>query len=294
MKKHLIDRLDAGEILIADGSTGATLMAAGLPAGTPPELWNVENTEQILSLHKAFLDAGSQIILTNTFGGTRIKLEKAGLGERTIELNRHAAKLAREAAGDQAYVAGDLGPTGELMAPLGKLTFERALETFTEQARVLADEGVDLLWVETMTDLNEARAAVMGAKKAGDLPIFCSLSFGPKGRTIMGVRAGQAAKELWDLGLTAVGANCGEGIPPVLEALKQMQEVLPGAPLIAKPNAGLPRLVDGKTVYSMTPQDFSAHTPEFVALGAKIIGGCCGSTHEHVAAVAAAVKNLEI
>ncbi|MBN1313900.1 MAG: homocysteine S-methyltransferase family protein [Anaerolineales bacterium] len=290
MLKSIDDRLNAGDILIADGSTGAVLMAAGLPAGTPPEIWNVENPEQILQLHQSYLDAGSQIILTNTFGGSRIKLEMAGLGDRTVELNRHAVKLAQKAAGDRAYVAGDIGPTGELMSPMGKLTYERAFEVFKEQVQAQVEVGVDLIWIETMSDLDEARAAVMGAIQTTTLPVFCSLSFGPKGRTMMGLRASQAAQELWALGLAAIGANCGEGIPPVLEALQQMREVLPNAPLIAKPNAGLPRLVGDKTVYDMTPGDFAANAPVFIELGAQILGGCCGSTNEHIAAVATAVS----
>jgi len=287
MDTGLRERLLAGEILIADGATGTTLMAAGLPPGAPPELWNVERPEQILQIHRSYLEAGSQIILTNTFGGSRIKLETAGYGERVGELNRAAAALARQAAGGRAYVAGDIGPIGELMAPFGKLTYQAAVETFAEQSKALAQGGVDLIWIETMMDLQEARAAVTGARQATDLPIFCSLSFGPKGRTMMGVKAGQAAEELWPLGLTAIGANCGEGIEPVVAALAQMKEVLPGAPLIAKPNAGLPRLVGDETVYDMGPSDFAARAPDFIALGAQIIGGCCGSSPAHITAVAA-------
>lgn len=289
MDKELSERLSAGEILIADGATGTTLMAAGLLPGTAPELWNVEQPEQILQLYRSYLDAGSQIILTNTFGGSRIKLERAGLGNRTFELNRAGAALARQAAGEHAYVAGDIGPTGKMMAPLGKLTYQEAVEAFARQAEALAEGGVDLLWVETMMDLDEARAAVSGARQATKLPIFCSLSFGPRGYTMMGVKASQAAEELWPLGLAAIGANCGDGIDVIEPVLKQMREVLPDAPLIAKPNAGMPRLVGDQTIYDMDAGSFAAHIPDFIALGAQVVGACCGSNPTHIAAVAAIV-----
>ncbi len=289
MDKELSERLSAGEILIADGATGTTLMAAGLLPGTAPELWNVEQPEQILQLHRSYLDAGSQIILTNTFGGSRIKLERAGLGNRAFELNRAGAALARQAAGEHAYVAGDIGPTGKIMAPLGKLTYQEAVEAFARQAEALAEGGVDLLWVETMMDLDEARAAVSGARQATKLPIFCSLSFGPRGYTMMGVKASQAAEELWPLGLAAIGANCGDGIDVIEPVLKQMREVLPDAPLIAKPNAGMPRLVGDQTIYDMDADSFAAHIPDFIALGAQVVGACCGSNPTHIAAVAAIV-----
>ena len=289
MSTDLRERLLAGDILVADGATGTLLMAAGLPSGTPPEVWNIERPEQILALHDAYLDAGSQIILTNSFGGSRIKLGLVGYGDRAPEFSRSAAALARRAAGGRAYIAGDIGPTGALMAPLGKLTFAEAVETFSEQARALAEGGADLIWIETMMDLEEARAAVAGAREATDLPVFCSLSFGPRGRTMMGIRASQAAEELWPMGLAAIGANCGDGIDVIEPVLRQMRQVLPDAPLIAKPNAGMPRLVGGQTVYDMEPSDFGEHVSEFIALGARVVGSCCGSNPAHIAATTAAV-----
>jgi 5-methyltetrahydrofolate--homocysteine methyltransferase len=290
MEQLLVERLSAGAPLLADGATGTMLMAAGLPAGTPPELWNVEQPEKILALHRAYLSAGSQVILTNTFGGTPTKLGKAGLAARAHELNLAAARLARQAAGSMAFVAGDLGPTGELMKPFGSLTFDQALQDYAEQAAALAEGGVDLLWVETMTDLQEAKAAVMGARQASNLPVFCSMSFGRKARTIMGVSAKQAAQELWPLGLAAIGANCGDGLEMIPEVLRQMREVLPDAPLIVKPNAGLPRMVSGETLYDVGPADFCGRMNEFVAQGARVIGSCCGSGPEYIAALAAATQ----
>ena len=286
MDAQLKDYLAQGNLLIADGATGTMMMAAGLPAGAAPELWNVERPEQVLALYQAYLEAGSQIILTNTFGGSRLKLDKTGLAGRAYELNLAAARLARQAAGERAYVAGDIGPTGELMAPLGALTFEQAQEVFAEQASALAEGGADALWVETMSDLAEARAAVTAARQATDLPVFCSFSFGRKARTMMGVTPRQAALELWPLGLTAIGANCGEGLEMIPEVLAQMRQAVPEATLIAKPNAGLPKLVEGKTVYDLAPEQFAGRMAEFVQLGAQIVGSCCGSSPAYIAALA--------
>jgi len=289
MEADITVKLAQGILLIADGATGSMLMEAGLPPGSPPEVWNVEHPEQILALHTAYLEAGSQIILTNTFGGSRVKLGKFGVGESARDFNLSAARLARQAADGKAYVAGDIGPSGELMSPMGKLTYELALETFSEQASALMEGGVDLIWVETMSDLVEAHAAVAGTRQVTDLPIFCSLSFGKKARTMMGVSPRQAAQELWPLGLTAIGANCGEGLEMIPEVLKQMREVLPDAPLIAKPNAGLPRLVQGMTVYDMQLEEFASRMVEFIALGAQVVGGCCGSGPAHIAALSRVV-----
>lgn len=285
MEISLREYLAQGRALIADGATGTMLMAAGLPPGVAPELWNVEQPEKILALHRSYLEAGSQIILTNTFGGSRLKLAKYGVGERTRELNLAAARLAKQAAGDRAYVAGDMGPSGELMKPMGPLTYELALEAFAEQAAALAEGGVDALWVETMSDLAEARAAVSGARQASDLPVFCSLSFGKRGRTMMGVSAKQAVQELWPLGLTAIGANCGEGLEMIPDVLRQMRAAAPEAVLIAKPNAGLPRLSAGQTVYDVSPDDFSGHINQFIELGAQVVGSCCGSSPAYIQAI---------
>jgi 5-methyltetrahydrofolate--homocysteine methyltransferase len=290
--KSLVEYLASGKPLISDGATGTMLMAAGLPPEIAPEVWNVEQPHKILALHQAYIDAGSQIFLTNTFGGTRPKLARRGHGERVRELNLAAAALAKQAAAGKVYVAGDIGPTGEMMKPFGMLSYDQAVEVFAEQAAALLEGGVDGLWVETMADLNEAKAAVSAAvqvaRQAGkpELPVFCSLSFGKKARTMMGISAKQAALELWPLGLAAVGANCGEGLEMIPEVLRQMHEAVPAARLISKPNAGLPRLEGEETVYDVSPDDFAAHIGGFIAQGAQIVGSCCGSSPDYIRAIA--------
>jgi 5-methyltetrahydrofolate--homocysteine methyltransferase len=287
--KGIARRLGEGEILVADGAMGTMLMAAGLEQGVPPELWNVEFPERILEVQRAYVRAGAQIILTNTFGGSRINLERTGRSGQTSALNRAGATLARKAAGDRAYVAGDIGPCGELMAPLGTLTFEQAVENFGEQASLLAACGVDALWVETMTDLEEARAAVTGAGRAASLPVFCTLSFGRSGRTMMGVSARQALDTLLPLDVTALGANCGEGLEAVDTVLAELHELAPDLPLIAKPNAGLPVMAEGRLAYDMDSGRFAEQITACIKRGARVVGGCCGSNPEYIAAIARAI-----
>ncbi len=288
-KKGLPQRLADGETLLADGAMGTLLMAKGLEPGSPPEAWNVAHPQRIADVHRAYIAAGSQIILTNTFGGSRIKLARAGMGDRAAELNRAGAALALEAAAGNAFVAGDIGPSGEMMEPLGSLTYAEAVESYAEQAKALAASGVDLLWVETMMDLEEARAAVAGAKQAGDLPVFCSMSFGLGGRTIMGIGAAQALGALKPLGLAAFGANCGEGLDVMDAVVDQLLALALGIPLIAKPNAGLPRMAGDKAAYDVGPAEFSERIGALVKRGVRVVGACCGGSPEYIAAIARAI-----
>ncbi len=291
MRSPILERLASGEVLIADGATGTMLQSAGLPSGTPGEAWVLERPEEIMRLHRAYVEAGSEIILTSTFGGTRARLEAAGLDIQVGEINRRAAELARQVAGDDGYVGGDIGPTGEMMKPIGQLTFEAALEMFTEQARALAAGGVDFIYIETMSDLSEAKAAVAGAQQACDLPVFCTFSFDTHGRTSMGVRPTQAAQALVEMGVPALGANCGHAPEEVLDILPQLREVAPDAYLIAKPNAGVPRMTRQRTVeYDGTPERMAELARRYVEQGAVIVGTCCGSSPAHIAAIAAAIQ----
>jgi len=287
MRVPILQQLAAGDVLIADGATGTMLQAAGLPTGMPGEAWVLERPEEIVRLHRAYVQAGSQIVLTATFGGTRARLKAAGLDPQVVEINRRAAALARQAIGDEGYVAGDIGPTGEMMAPIGKLTAEAAVEMFAEQAQALAAGGVDVIYIETMSDLKEARAAVEGARQACELPVFCTFSFDTHGRTSMGISPAQAAQAMAALGVPAIGANCGHAPEELLDILPQMRAAAPQAHLIAKPNAGLPRLVRRQVIYDATPERMAELAHRYVELGVRIVGACCGSSPAHIAAIAA-------
>ena len=292
MRLPILQRLASDEVMIADGATGTMLLDAGLPTGMPGEAWVLERPEAIMDLHRAYVEAGSQLILTCTFGGTTARLKAAGLEVRVAEVNRRAAELARQVAGDALYVGGDIGPTGEMMPPIGSLTYESALEQFAQQAQALAAGGADCIYIETMSDLNEAKAAVEGAQQACDLPIFCTFSFDSHGYTNMGISPTKAAQAMAALGVSAFGANCGHAPEEVLDILPQMREAAPddqAIALIAKPNAGVPRLIKRQVVYDGTPERMAELSRRYVELGARIIGTCCGSSPEHIAAIREAV-----
>jgi 5-methyltetrahydrofolate--homocysteine methyltransferase len=279
-----LQRLNSGETLLADGAMGTMLQAAGLEKGHAPEELNLTQPEKVLAVHRGYVEAGSEMVLTNTFGGSRFRLEKYGLGEKVYEIGRRAAEIAREAG--QVFVAGSIGPSGEFFAPMGKLTSEEAMEAFAEQARGLADGGADLLVIETMSDLQEVEAAVEGARKTTDLPLVCTMTFQHRLHTIMGVNPSEAAKILTQWEVAALGANCGTGPQEVEQVLAQMKETSPEAILVAKPNAGVPRLVQGRTEFDATPELMAEYAQRFQRLGVTIIGACCGSTPEHIAAMA--------
>ena len=289
----ILTRLREGAVLVADGAMGTFLQAAGLPAGLPGEAWVLERPEAVADVHRLYLEAGAELILTCTFGGTRARLERVGLGEHVAEVNRRAAQVARQAAGNRAFIAGDIGPLGELLAPLGPRTYEEAVELFFEQAAALVEGGVDLLYVETMSDLNEARAAIEAARRAAPhLPLSVTFSFDTRGRTSMGLRPEDAARALVDLGVTALGANCGRSLEMTLEAVQRMRQVAPDVPLVAKPNAGMPRLEEGRVVYDATPEMMAGYVQPFLDLGVRVVGGCCGSTPAHISAIADAVRRM--
>ena len=290
--KDILSRLKSGRVIVADGAMGTMLQDAGLPVGGSPEAWLLENPDPVRGVHSAYVEAGAELILTCTFGGTRTRLEQPGLAERVAEVNRRAVEIAREAAGSDVYVAGDIGPLGEFLAPLGALAYEQAVDIFAEQAAALAEAGVDVLYIETMSALDEVQAAVEGAQRAeSGLPIFATLSFDSHGRTNMGVRPEQAAETLLAMGVDALGANCGATLEMTEGAVTKMREVAPDAILIVKPNAGMPRMVGREVVYDAAPEDMAEYARKFIALGALVVGGCCGSTPAHIAAIVEAVKS---
>lgn len=286
--------LDLSRLLIADGATGTQLQKAGLPRGTAPERWNLDNPAAIVAHHRSYSDAGSDIVLTNTFGGTIVRLEKEGLGEQVLAVNCAAAKLAREAVGADRYVLGDIGPLGKLLKPYGPLTFEQAVAAFSLQAKGLAEGPIDAFLIETMSDLNEVRAAFEGVRSVSDLPVLVTLSFDTHGHTMMGVKPEQAAKEIVKLGAAAGGANCGNTLTETYAAVERMKQAEPGMILMAKPNAGLPRLAQSgekkAAVYDVSPDEMADYAIKFKELGVRIFGGCCGSSPDHIRAVAKALK----
>ena len=290
-QQGFLSRLNHGHVIVADGAMGTMLQAAGLPSGMSPEGWLLENPEAVAGVHRSYIEAGSDLILTCTFGATRPRLERSGLGSRVGEINQRAVEIARHAAGEEVFVAGDIGPLGEFLAPLGELTYAQAVDIFAEQASALAKAGVDVLYVETMSALEEARAAVEGALQIGSgVAVTATLSFDSHGRTNMGVRPEEAAAALRELGVAALGANCGASLDMTLGAVERMHRVATEMPLIVKPNAGMPRLVGEEIVYDATPDGLASYARRFVELGARIVGGCCGSTPQHIAAIAQAVR----
>jgi 5-methyltetrahydrofolate--homocysteine methyltransferase len=284
---EFLERLATGEVILADGAMGTMLQAAGLEKGHAPEEYNLTNPEKVLAVHRGYVEAGSEIILTNSFGANRFRLGKYGLGDKVYDLNRRAAQIAKQAGA--LFVAGSMGPTGEFFAPVGTLTLEEAREAFAEQARGLADGGVDLLVIETMSDLKEVEAAVQGARQSTDLPLVCTMTFQQQLHTIMGVSPAEAAETLAGWGAAALGANCGTGPEEVEKVLEQMKDAVRDAFLVAKANAGVPRLVQGRTEYDATPELMAQYAGRFAQMGVTIIGACCGSTPEHIAAMAEAL-----
>jgi 5-methyltetrahydrofolate--homocysteine methyltransferase len=291
MNKFL-ERLQTGEVLIADGSTGASLQKMGLKPGIPPEDLVFDAPEMVLELEGAFVAAGSDIILTDTFGGTRVRMKESKYVERTPEVNQRAAELARQAASRRAgvLVAGSIGPTGLLMKPYGPLSVEDATATFAEQAKALAEGGVDLLVIETMFAFEEADAAFKGARSVTDLPIVVSFSYDRGVRSMMGVKPADMFKRYKEMGAVMIGANCGTTLENMEKIQQEYAAMEPGFPLWAKPNAGQPHLVDGVTTFDVTPEQMAEYAVKYVALGARVVGGCCGNMPGHIAAIAKAVK----
>src|SRR5262245_28558239 len=286
--------LAEGEPILADGAMGTMLFAAGLQFGDPPEAWNVMHPDVVRRIHRGYLEAGSRILLTNTFGGNRLRLRLHGLDPRVAELNRTAAILLRaevDAAGGNALVAGDIGPTGEIMAPLGTLDEAEAVEVFAEQAAALIAGGVDLIWVETMSHLSEITAAIRGARQVSPtIPVIATMTFDTRGHTMMGVSPEEAARALLAAGADAIGGNCGNGPDELLPVIEKMHVVAPDAVLVAKSNAGMPELVDLRAVYRADPPTMAQAGTDFREAGARIIGACCGSTPAHLAAMAEALR----
>jgi 5-methyltetrahydrofolate--homocysteine methyltransferase len=285
-------RLRENGVLISDGAWGTELAKLGLEPGTAPELWNAENPDAIGRIARGYLNAGSDIILTNSFGGSRWKLEKAGLADRTVELNRRAAEISKLDAEGRGLVFASVGPTGEFMAPLGTKAEEEFIACFTEQIEALLAGGADGIVLETFTDLGEIGAALKAARAAGAATVVASMTFdkGPAGyATMMGVKPEQAAAALDAAGADIVGSNCGSGIDNMIEVTGLLRSATE-RPLWIKSNAGQPELVDGQTVFRETPEQMASKVPALLEAGANIVGGCCGTTPEHIRQLGAAAR----
>ena len=284
MTREEFRRLLEQGIVVLDGATGTNLQQAGMPVGVCPEQWILEHKEALLDLQRRFVEAGTQILYAPTFTGNRLKLAEYGLEDKLTQINGELVALCKEAAQGKAYVAGDMTMTGQQLYPMGELTFDELVSIYKEQAKALYDGGVDLFIVETMMSLQETRACVLAIKEICDLPIMASLTFEKDGRTLYGTPPEAAVVVLQSLGVDAVGVNCSTGPEDMAAMIRTMYDYA-DIPLLAKPNAGLPELEDGRTVYRMTPEEFGRDGKLLVEAGARIVGGCCGTTPEHIKAL---------
>lgn len=294
MTKNEINELFKSEIIYLDGATGSNLISAGMPNGVCPEKWILEHPEVIIKLQRDYINAGSKIIYAPTFTCNRIKLKEYGLENELIQMNSRLVKLSKEAAGNHAYVAGNVTMTGKQLSPIGTLSFEELVDVYKEQCRALLNAGVDLFVIETMMSLQETRAAMIAIKEICELPFIVTMTFEKDGKTLYGSEPETVAIVAWSLGASAIGANCSSGPDAMVSIISKMADVVP-IPIIAKPNAGLPSLnEDGKTVYDRDVDTYANEMIQLFQAGASILGGCCGTTPEHIKATVNATCKLKI
>jgi 5-methyltetrahydrofolate--homocysteine methyltransferase len=296
--KGLLKRIKAGEILISDGAMGTFLHAKGLQGGECPESWCISHPKEVEEIAQAYVDAGSDLVETNSFGASSFKLKSYGLADKVHEINAAAAKLAKQAIGSKGYVAASVGPTGHIvMEEGGDTTAEALYEAFKAQVIALAEGGADAICVETMSSVVEAEQAIKAVKENTSLPVICTFAFEPgiKGfRTMMGVKPARAAKAAAAAGADIVGANCGMGISNMIEITREMRAAVPTTPILIHANAGPPVMEGEKTVFKETPELMASYVAELVQAGANIIGGCCGTTPAHITAIAKVARALPV
>ncbi|MFA4886286.1 MAG: homocysteine S-methyltransferase family protein [Desulfotomaculaceae bacterium] len=290
MKREYLNELLDNRLVILDGGTGTELQKRGMPQGECPEQWVIEHPNVLAEIQNEYIEAGSDILCTCTFGGNRVKLEEYGLGERVVEINRELARISKKAAaGSNCFVAGDLAPTGNFIEPFGDMPFEKAVAVYKEQVQGLLEGGVDLFIIETMLDIQEARAALLAVKETSDLPVLASMTFGNDGRTLTNSDPVTVLLILQSLGADAVGVNCSTGPRDMIEIISLMKPYA-RVPLLAKPNAGLPRLINGVTKFEMEAEEYGAYAKDFVRAGVNLLGGCCGTSPPYIESIK---RNIE-
>lgn len=294
--RSIINQLKRNKILVSDGGWGTYLYAKGLQMGDCPELWNETHRADVLDIAKSYINAGADMIETNSFGGSKIKLTQYDLGERTYELNKMAAEISREAAGDNKFVLGSVGPTGKFLMT-GEVTEEELYDSFKVQVEGLRDGGADAICIETFYDTQEALLAINAVKDNTELEIITTFTFdkAPDGsyNSMMGIKPTQMAETLVDAGVDIFGTNCGNGFEGMIDIVKEIREVNTVLPVLVHANAGLPIEEDGKIIYPDSPERMAELTPTLIAAGANIIGGCCGTTPDHIIAIKEVVNKLK-
>lgn len=293
MNRLELEQLVGKGAVILDGATGTNLQAAGMKMGVCPEQWILENPQVMIDLQREYVKAGTNILYAPTFTANRIKLAEYGLEDQLVEMNHRLVEISKEAAEGKAYIAGDISMTGQQLYPIGDMQFEELVDIYKEQVRALEEAGVDLYIVETMMSLQECRAAVIAIKECSNLPIMVSLTYEETGRTLFGTDPQTAVVVLQSLGADVIGVNCSTGPDKMIEQVQKMYEVAQ-VPILVKPNAGLPKLVDGKTIYDMEPEEFAEAIKKLAECGAAIFGGCCGTTPEHIRAMAEQLKDVTL
>ena len=287
-KKSIVEKVKNGKILVSDGAWGTFLQQKGMQPGECPELWCVDHRREVLEIAESYVNAGADMIETDSFGGSSFKLEHYGLQDRVFELNRAAAAISREAAGEDKFVIASMGPTGKMLL-MGDVTEEDMYNAFKEQALGLAEGGADAVCIETMSDIDEAVCAVKAVKENTDLEIICTFSFektvSGEYRTMMGISPADMVAALVPAGADIVGTNCGNGMERMIEIVKEIRAADANIPILVHANAGMPKNVNGKDIFPDTPEDMAEMTPALIAAGANIIGGCCGTTPEHIKAI---------
>lgn len=293
--RKIIEAINQGRILVSDGAWGTFLQHKGLQPGECPEEWNLTRADDVFDIAFSYVQAGADIVETNSFGANYFKLKNYGLQDRVVEINRAAAQISRKAAGENCFVMGSVGPTGKFLI-IGEVTEQELYEAFKQQSMALELGGADAIVIETMTDLQEARIAVLAASENTHCEVFCTMTFdkinGGEFRTMMGISPTQMTLTLAAAGASVIGANCGNGMKDLIGIVREIRQTNAHIPILVQANAGLPHYDEGKTTFPETPEYMASHVREMAAAGANIIGGCCGTTPGHISKVAEAIRSL--